>query len=550
MMPRCTFLPVLLVIHCLSRGSTALRPFRAKDILNQQQQQLENGIFRDLPGGSDVETHFMAQPLDHFNSTPLPPDMSAGLFQRYFYSPRFVLQQEEQQQQAQYAFLCVGGEGPDMDESVLIDSVHCTGDMLELARLLYETQGASVHLFALEHRYYGQSYPYFYNRTSQQASSPTTDAHLQWLSSKQAQYDLRAFIAERNKSQERLTWITFGGSYPGMMAAWARKLHPDLVHAAVSSSAPVNMVLDFPGYLDRVAWDLQYERVGGSQQCLQIVMDGHVELSEAIQDTTRHAEVAELFQLCDVSSLKVPRNVAMFLGDGVVMVPAQSNDPVGINSTDSIAALCYDLTNADGTPMQALAAVSRQQNQGQCITLDWNATLDYIFNPRTGQDGGLRSWLWQTCTEFGFYQTCEKDSLCPFGRGYHGLDMDVQICQDCFGISGTDVAKNVEASHAFYGGYDIGVSRVLSVNGDVDPWAVLALTTEDGLPELPTHWVYGASHHYWTHPVQPWDDQEVQDARALIYLKVMEWLEEVNNTRQGPDMLDPNKSSAEEKIER
>ena len=446
-----------------------------------------------------------------------------------------------------------------MDESVLIDSVHCTGDMLELARFLYETQGKSVHLYALEHRYYGKSYPQFFNRTSpQQPLSPTTNAHLLWLSSQQAQYDLRDFITERNNqlSQQHLTWITFGGSYPGMMAAYARKLHPDLVHAAISSSAPVNMVLDFSGYLDRVAWDLQYERVGGSPECLQTVMDGHVELSEAIQDTARHAEVADLFQLCNVSSLNVPRNVAMFLGDGVIMVPAQSNDPVGVKSTDSIAALCDDLTNADGTPMEALASVSRKQNQGQCITLDWNATLDYIANPQTGQDDGLRSWLWQTCTEFGFYQTCEKDSLCPFGRGYHGLDMDLQICQECFAISRTEVAMNVEASHTFYGGYDIGVSRVLSVNGDVDPWAVLALTTEhSSLPELPTHWVYGASHHYWTHPVQPWDDQEVQDARALIYLKVMEWLEEVNNNNnnnntQGSDMLEPNKSAVEQKIER
>jgi hypothetical protein len=130
--------------------------------------------------------------------------------------------------------------------------------------------------------------------------------------------------------------------------------------------------------------------------------------------------------------------------------------------------------------------------------------------------------------------------------------MDLQICQECFAISGTELAKNVEASHTFYGGYDIGVSRVLSVNGDVDPWAVLALTTEhSSLPELPTHWVYGASHHYWTHPVQPWDDQEVQDARALIYLKVMEWLEEVNNNNtQGSDMLEPNKSAVEQQIER
>lgn len=67
--------------------------------------------------------------------------------------------------------------------------------------------------------------------------------------------------------------------------------------------------------------------------------------------------------------------------------------------------------------------------------------------------------------------------------------------------------------------------RILSVNGDVDPWSMLALTTERG-DELPTHWVKGASHHFWTHPIKETDGQEVMDARDIIYLKVMQWLEE------------------------
>ena len=38
----------------------------------------------------------------------------------------------------------VGGEGPSLDESVLIDSVHCSGDMLELARILHEVSNGAI----------------------------------------------------------------------------------------------------------------------------------------------------------------------------------------------------------------------------------------------------------------------------------------------------------------------------------------------------------------------------------------------------------------------
>jgi thymus-specific serine protease len=102
--------------------------------------------------------------------------------------------------------------------------------------------------------------------------------------------------------------------------------------------------------------------------------------------------------------------------------------------------------------------------------------------------------------------------------------MDFEICEQAFGISREAVVNNVQQSLKHYGGWNIDARRILSVNGDIDPWSMLALTSDRD--ELPTHWVKGASHHFWTHPVQDTDSQEVKDARDMIYLKVMQWLEE------------------------
>jgi thymus-specific serine protease len=108
---------------------------------------------------------------------------------------------------------------------VVTGSYHC-GWMIVLA----ERHGALI--VAVEHRFYGESYP----------TDDLTTESLSYLSSRQALEDL-ATIHEHIMQQFGLTtsnqWISFGGSYPGMMAGWFRLKYPHLVTAAIASSAPV-----------------------------------------------------------------------------------------------------------------------------------------------------------------------------------------------------------------------------------------------------------------------------------------------------------------------
>ena len=43
-------------------------------------------------------------------------------------------------------------------------------------------------------------------------------------------------------------WIVYGGSYSGNLAAWMRYRYPDIVFAAVPSSAPVQMKYNYYEY--------------------------------------------------------------------------------------------------------------------------------------------------------------------------------------------------------------------------------------------------------------------------------------------------------------
>ena len=103
-------------------------------------------------------------------------------------------------------FLCVGGEGPPIDSSVVSYSVHCN----DAVEMLPQT---GALMFALEHRYYG-----CHNMSACPVPSITPQGSLKFLSSRQALADLASFIAYATQAYNLTAankWVAFGGSYPG-----------------------------------------------------------------------------------------------------------------------------------------------------------------------------------------------------------------------------------------------------------------------------------------------------------------------------------------------
>lgn len=89
--------------------------------------------------------------------------------------------------------------------------------------------------------------------------------------------------ASLSSSSSSTIFITFGGSYPGMLAAWSRLLHPEIIFAAVSNSAPIQAQLEFPEYYERVGYDLENEDIGGSAVCRSIVEEGHAQVAAILE---------------------------------------------------------------------------------------------------------------------------------------------------------------------------------------------------------------------------------------------------------------------------
>ena len=244
------------------------------------------------------------------------------------------------------------------------------------------------------------------------------------------------------------------------------------------------------------------------------------------------AQLGRLFGVCDPeTALLKKENQDLLVGDGLIQIYAQGNDPsCEFSDICNIEKLCDYMLDAleerDGerdptkTELDILADVAAKQRGAEdCQSVDFQEMLRELAKPEV-EDFGMRSWLWQTCTEFGFYQTC--DDTCPFASYYHTVDQDLTVCEAAYNI--TNVYENVQATRDHYGGLDIAAgSRVLSVNGDVDPWSVLGMKTSPK-DSLPVEMVPGASHHFWTHMVKDTDAPEIVNIRAYIYSVVIDWL--------------------------
>lgn len=92
-----------------------------------------------------------------------------------------------------------------------------------------------------EHRYYGKSLPF--------GNQSLTPEKVGYLMSSQALADYVLLIdylqSSLDTKDNSLPFVTFGGSYGGMLAAWLRMKYPGAVVGAIASSAPILQFANF-----------------------------------------------------------------------------------------------------------------------------------------------------------------------------------------------------------------------------------------------------------------------------------------------------------------
>ncbi|KAI6216832.1 Peptidase S28 family-containing protein [Aphelenchoides besseyi] len=450
---------------------------------------------------NDLTEQWFTQKLCHFN-----PNVTGKWKQRFWQNDQYYKDGGPQ-------FLNIGGEGEESGRRISVWSLP----------IVQWAQKLNARIWNLEHRYYGKS-------------RPTTDQsvdNLLFLNSRQALEDLADFITAKNKELniQNPKWVVFGGSYPGALTLWFRQKHPELTVGGVGSSAPIEVVTDFFDYL-RVCED-SFRTY--STKCADNIKDGFENLYEYLsykegRDTLDDAFgfVPKLSQL-DLTYKNLQNVYMTIVGNFMVSVQYSRVNAGIFKNAASIPDVCKIMEAPSINPVQRLVKVNSYMNKqfGEdpdttYISYEYSITelKDVSFDSPAASS---RSWVWQTCNEFGYYQS----------TGYNGIfgtiapvDFDINTCIDVFGEKFTIdyIRGRVQRTVDNYGrARDYNATNAVIPNGSLDPWHALGAYTPKDSSSI-SILINGTAHCADMEPADDKNDpQSLKDARTKIYQKLQEW---------------------------
>jgi len=383
------------------------------------------------------------------------------------------------------------------------------GHLFELAN---QNSGVAI---AMEHRFYGQSIP----------TKDLSSKSLRYLSSDQALADMAYFI--ENWAPENITlpekssrrWISVGGSYPGNLAAWMRLKYPNLVFAAYSSSAPVRAKYDYFEY-DLAVGDALGEdcatSVATAIEYIDAVMDaGDKDANAAVrtkfglQNVTRNDDFG--------SALSDFMSYAVQYGDHDV-------------TTKFCKIPKYNATDNESAPKiidffgQFQQTYMKENNVSVSDYISSNSSDKLEDNKGSG-----RQWYWQTCTEFGYWQSAPQAPQRRVRSKYVTAEYYENGCTDAFGKDNIPPRPQVERINTVYQADHINTTRIVFVNGELDPWRRLSVSAPDAAPrqsspDVPVYIVKGGSHCEDLGRKMPGENPSKTEVNANIDADIKRWL--------------------------
>lgn len=329
-------------------------------------------------------------------------------------------------------------------------------------------------------------------------------------------------------------WIAFGGSYPGSLAAWLRQKYPHLVHASISSSGPLLAKLDFLEYFQVVDNDIK----AVSLDCMEAVEQGTMEIDILLRHMVGQRSLNKLFRLCDPleksikNDLDISNLYETLAGNFAGIAQYNKDNRIGSSKTKNITldTLCNIMRNESiGPQVNRLAAVNdlllNATNQ-TCLDYKYDNMINEMrndsFDSKVSEGG--RQWMYQTCTEFGFYQTSSyKPHM--FSDKFP-IDFFVQQCVDIFGsrYNKSFIENAISRTNTIYGALDIQVDNVVFVHGSVDPWHALGITHGTVGKYTQAIYINGTAHCANMYPSSDDDLPDLKQARKLIEIIIGQFI--------------------------
>ncbi|XP_039749403.1 putative serine protease K12H4.7 [Pararge aegeria] len=397
-------------------------------------------------------------------------------------------------------FILVGGEWD------IVPGWLQAGNMYLMAQ---ENKGHQIYT---EHRYYGESLPY----------QNFTTENLRFLNVDQALADLAYFIKEVKQIPRfaNSKVILYGGSYAANMVLWFKQRYPHLVVGGVASSAPIKGQVDFTGYLEVVHRAFLSE---GGNSCIATIRDGITLTVAALQTALGRQNLEKAYRLCNPLKYDSPFDMGYFSG----LISWSFSTSVQQARPGTLTAICNNFANNvyGMTPMEQIGgyiAATRNLGAGDCWNMDYES---YVERYRT-QNTNSRAWYYQTCTEYGYYQTAPSVGTVFDDLTWLSVPFYVDVCKQAFDqkFDETFVYDAVERVNLVFGGLTPDVNNTINIHGEVDPWHALGVHDRDLKDGSPTITVPRASHCFDMQSWRATDTIRMTNAQQFARRMVAQWL--------------------------
>lgn len=280
------------------------------------------------------------------------------------------------------------------------------GAMYEIAE---ETGG---YLFALEHRYFGESKP----------TDDTATSNLAFLTIHQVVADIGEFISFIKQNYFETTnsrVIVWGRGYGGALAVWARHKFHHLVDGVWASSAPINAVLDTEAVLRNTANTIQ--SIGGPE-CGEVLEQAFKAMDDAVR-LRNTSYVEERLRLCSPIDIDNDDDIARFFFGLASEIAYDFLVPSTYPDIDEKCAIMRGLETPENLPQNPIDAFARWfvdefNKDKHCLNYNNDETLDLYKNvswDSVSTVGGLRQTLWLQCTQLGQFASSGIGDGHPFG---------------------------------------------------------------------------------------------------------------------------------------
>ncbi|KAF8511849.1 peptidase S28 [Hysterangium stoloniferum] len=438
-------------------------------------------VFPRVPGISTAPNSplFIKMPLDHF---------SHGLDKRTFQN-RYWINQTYYEAGGPVFIFDSGEQNAEPLLPYYLQEYHGLSAVMRLAK---RYKGLAI---LWEHRFYGDSLPFPVNEN-------TTADQWQFLTTEQALEDV-VFFADNlivhglNSALLRPSatpWIWIGGSYPGVRGALLRQRNPSTIYAAWVSSAPVEAQVDMASYYKAAERSLP-------RNC----SNDWVAVTKLVDDTLLHAEnqtaVTEMkFALlkadlsgpggnttgADGLTLEAAANTSNLDAASILMDPLdfyQYYGPV------SLPPFCDNLETKNTTAHaseEGIAASSGVQAAFDAFLVAL-AEVDYsAISENADEDDPVQdmSWMWQYCSEYGFYQRGDPRNPRSIETKFLSLSLFQTQCNETFPFPGVLPPSPKVGNINKYGGWHMNPANVFWTNGEFDPWRTMGLASiEENSPQ-------------------------------------------------------------------